>query len=122
VVLFVGAALLAGAFDAGQLWPLVVALAVMGTGLGVQSAPVQTAAVEAAPVAKTGSAAGVFSTSRYLGSVVGATILAIVFASDPKPGDDTAFRSLFIGLAVAALAGIVVNSRIAPRVIARPDH
>ena len=116
IALFIGAMLLAGTFDGDPFWPAIGALAIMGTGLGVQSAAVQTAAVEAAPVAKTGSAAGVYSTSRYMGSVIGATILAIVFASDPKPGDGTTFRYLFIGLAVAALAGIFVNSRIASRV------
>jgi EmrB/QacA subfamily drug resistance transporter len=116
IALFTGAILLAGTFDVDPLWPAIVALAIMGTGLGVQSAAVQTAAVEAAPVAKTGAAAGVYSTSRYMGSVIGATILAIVFASDPKPSDDAIFRYLFMGLAVAALAGIFANSRIAPRV------
>ena len=64
---------------------------------------------------KTGAAAGVYSTSRYLGSVAGATVLAIVFTSDPAPGDTSRFQWLFAGLAIAALAGIVANSRIAPR-------
>lgn len=120
IALFTGAALLAGTFDVERLWPAILALAIMGTGLGVQSAAVQTAAVEAAPVAKVGSAAGVYSTSRYMGSVIGATILAVVFASDPKPGDSATFSYLFMGLAVAALAGIVVNSRIAPRAMQHP--
>lgn len=119
LALCVGAVLLTGMFDAGPLWPLLVALAIMGTGLGLQGAAVQTAAVEAAPMAKTGSAAGVYSTSRYLGSVIGATVLAIVFASDPNPGDQATFRMLFAGLAIAALAGIAVNTRIAPRGLER---
>jgi EmrB/QacA subfamily drug resistance transporter len=113
--LFAGMVMLAATVTGEDLWPLVVTLAVMGVGLGVQGAPVQTAAVEAAPVAKAGSAAGIYSTSRYIGSVVGATILAIVFATDPKPGDSETFQLLFAGLAVAALAGILVNSRIAAR-------
>jgi MFS family permease len=121
IALFAGVTLLAGTFDLTRLWPAIAALAIMGTGLGVQSAAVQTAAVEAAPVAKTGSAAGVYSTSRYMGSVIGATILAIVFATDPQPGDSATFRYLFMGLAVAALAGIFANSRIAPRAFQHPD-
>jgi EmrB/QacA subfamily drug resistance transporter len=113
--LLLGIGMLAGVLDAARLWPIGLALAVMGIGLGVQSAPVQTSAVEAAPMDKTGAAAGVYSTSRYLGSVAGATVLAIVFTADPAPGDTSRFQWLFAGLAIAALAGVVANSRIAPR-------
>lgn len=113
--LLVGIGLLAGVLDAAQLWPIALALAVMGIGLGVQSAPVQTSAVEAAPMDKTGAAAGVYSTSRYLGSVIGATVLALVFTSDPVPGDTSRFQWLFAGLAIAALAGVFANSQIAQR-------
>ncbi|CAN5851129.1 MFS transporter [soil metagenome] len=113
--LFLGVTILAGVVNSNQLWPLVVALAVMGLGLGIQGAPVQTAAVEAVSMTKTGSAAGIFSTSRYLGSVAGATILAIVFASNPGTNDARKFSVLFAGLAVAAFFGILVNTRIAPR-------
>lgn len=119
--LFTGTLLLTGTFDLSRLWPAIVALAIMGTGLGVQSAAVQTAAVEAVPVAKTGTAAGVYSTSRYMGSVIGTTILAIVFANTPDSGDSQTFRYLFMGLAVAALAGVLVNSRIAPRQLHRAE-
>jgi len=107
--------MLAGVLDSAQLWPIALALAVMGIGLGVQSAPVQTSAVEAAPMEKTSAAAGVYSTSRYLGSVIGATVLAIVFTSDPVPGDTGRFQWLFAGLAIAALAGVFANSQIASR-------
>jgi DHA2 family methylenomycin A resistance protein-like MFS transporter len=113
--LLLGIGMLAGVLDAVRLWPIGLALAVMGVGLGVQSAPVQTSAVEAAPMDKTGAAAGVYSTSRYLGSVAGATVLAIVFTADPAPGDTSRFQWLFTGLVIAALAGVVANSRIAPR-------
>jgi EmrB/QacA subfamily drug resistance transporter len=113
--LLLGIGMLAGVLDAAQLWPIALALAVMGIGLGVQSAPVQTSAVEAAPMDKTGAAAGVYSTSRYLGSVIGATVLAVVFTSDPVPGDAGRFQWLFAGLAIAAVAGVFANSQIASR-------
>jgi EmrB/QacA subfamily drug resistance transporter len=113
--LLIGVALMAGVLDMAALWPIALALSVMGIGLGVQSAPVQTAAIEAAPMAKTGSAAGVYSTARYLGSVTGATILALVFSSNPTAGDTSRFQMLFIGLACAAVVGIALNSLIAPR-------
>jgi len=115
VTFFAGMCLLTGAVSSDQLWLIVIALAIVGLGLGIQGAPVQTAAVEAVPMAKTGSAAGMFSTSRYIGSVVGTTILAIVFANNPGPGDSGTFVALFAGLSMATFAAIFVNTRVAPR-------
>ncbi len=115
VGLLVGVALLAGVLNVASLWPIALALAIMGIGLGMQSAPVQTAALEAAPMETAGSAAGVYSTARYMGSVIGATILALVFSSDPASGEASRYQVLFIGLACAALVGVALNSLIAPR-------
>ncbi|HLL49067.1 MAG TPA: hypothetical protein VK356_00240, partial [Thermomicrobiales bacterium] len=74
-----------------------------------------TAAVEAVPMAKTGSAAGIFSTARYLGSVTGSTLLAVVFVQHPAMGQAKPFVALFAGLSIVALLGIVANARIADR-------
>jgi EmrB/QacA subfamily drug resistance transporter len=106
----VGLALLAGTS------PLLVgALAVMGLGLGIAGAPVQAASVESVPAAQAGSASGIYSTSRYVGSVAGTSALALVFASEPDPGDTGRFVALFMVLGVVAIAGIVANSRVAER-------
>ncbi|MCO5222110.1 MAG: MFS transporter [Thermomicrobiales bacterium] len=113
--LAIGTAALTGVLDADHLWPIALALAVMGVGIGLQSAPVQAAAVESAPIQKAGSAAGVHSTARYFGSVVGATVLALAFSTDLALADTSRFHWLFAGLSITALAGIAVNSRIAPR-------
>lgn len=93
----------------------IVALAVMGFGLGVSGAPVQAAAIEAVPGETAGSAAGIFSTSRYVGSVLGSTVLALVFTREVGPGDTRTFALLFGGLSVAALAGVFANARVANR-------
>ncbi|MEA2530706.1 MAG: hypothetical protein QOG89_2350 [Thermomicrobiales bacterium] len=69
----------------------------------------QTAAIEASPPERTGAAAGVYSTSRYLGSVTGAGVLAIILAQRPGSGEDGRFVWLFAGLAAVAVVGIVVN-------------
>ena len=114
-ILFVGALLLTAAGRATGLGALVAALAMMGLGLGMAAAPVQTAAVEAVPMEATGSAAGIFSTARYLGSVTGSTILAVAFVAPPLPGEADRFVLLFAGLSVAALAGIAINVRVAER-------
>jgi EmrB/QacA subfamily drug resistance transporter len=115
VVLSAGTLLLIVGVRAPELTPVVVALAAMGLGLGISSAPVQTAAVESVPHARTGSAAGIFSTSRYLGSVTGSTVLAIVFMQRPEFGQVGQFVGLFIGLSLVALVGIAANARIAER-------
>ncbi len=115
VILLAGTLLLTvGITRPGLTW-VVVSLAAMGLGLGVSGAPVQTAAVESVPQARTGSAAGIFSTSRYLGSVIGSTVLALVFIQHPEPGEVMPFVALFAGLSVVAVTGVVANSRVAER-------
>lgn len=99
------------------LAPVVGALGLMGIGLGIAGAAVQTAAVESVPAERTGSAAGIYSTARYMGSVAGSTALAIVFADSPRAGEATPFVRLFAGLVLVALLGAVANSRIAGRVV-----
>ena len=113
--LLAGTGVLAAVTGGTSLIPVVIALALMGIGIGVSGAPVQTAAVEAAPRERTGSAAGIFSTSRYFGSVAGSSVLAIVFASRPESGDDGRFIALFAGLTAMALIGLLVNTRVAAR-------
>ena len=114
-ILLFGAVMLTAAVNRPGIGFLAAALATMGLGLGMAGAPVQTAAVEAVPMQATGSAAGIFSTARYLGSVTGSTILAVAFVAPPLPGDGDRFVLLFAGLSVVALAGIGVNARVAER-------
>ncbi|MFT4038612.1 MAG: MFS transporter [Thermomicrobiales bacterium] len=115
VVLLVGILALAAAVRQPDLTPIVIALGIMGLGLGIAGAPVQTAAVESVPHAQTGAAAGIFSTSRYLGSVAGSTVLALLFVQHPQPGAAGPFVALFAGLGVAALLGVWANARVAER-------
>jgi EmrB/QacA subfamily drug resistance transporter len=115
VILLVGTVMLTVAVTRPELGLLVAALATMGLGLGMSAAPVQTAAVEAVPARDTGSAAGIYSTARYLGSVTGSTVLAVAFVAPPLPGEAARFVVLFAGLSVAALVGIVANARVAER-------
>jgi MFS family permease len=120
VVILAGTLLLIAGVRSPELTLVIIALAAMGLGLGVSSAPVQTAAVESVPHARTGSAAGIFSTSRYLGSVTGSTVLAIVFVQRPEFGEVGQFVGLFIALSLVALAGVAANARIAARVNPAP--
>lgn len=111
----VGAVLLATSIRGSSAGPVAVALAVMGIGIGLSGAPVQTAAVEAVPVDRTGSAAGIYSTSRYIGSVVGSSVLAVVFLGQASAGQANRFVALFVGLAAVAVLGLLANTKIAAR-------
>lgn len=111
----VGASLLAVGIRGREVAPIAIALGVMGIGIGLAGASVQTAAVESVPIGKTGSAAGIFSTSRYIGSVAGSSILAVVFLQNPNPGEANRFFALFAGLAAVAAIGLLVNTRVAAR-------
>ena len=79
---------------------LIVALVVAGVGLGLSSAGLQTSAVEAVPPEQAGSASGVFSTSRYFGSIVGSSVLAAVLGSGA--GSSGAFGFIFGMVVIAA--------------------
>ena len=75
VVLTVG--LLPPALAAGlSPYALLPCLALMGAGVGLSTAGLQTSAIEALDPSQAGVAAGLFSTSRYIGSFAGSIALA----------------------------------------------
>jgi EmrB/QacA subfamily drug resistance transporter len=86
------------------LWPstlpvgsVVACLVAAGAGLGLASSALQVAAVSAVDVGAAGVASGVFSTSRYAGSIVGTALLA-----GPLAPSAVGFGALFAVLACAA--------------------
>ena len=91
-------------------WPAyLVPLMLVGTGIGLAGAPVQAAAMEAGRADEAGQAAGMFSTMRYLGSILGAAGMAAILGS---AADETAFRGLFALLVLAAGASALASSRL----------
>ena len=88
---------------------LAAALAVLGCGVGMSFGPATTAAIESAPRSLAGSAAGANNMMRYIGSIVGAGVLAGVLntAAGSVPGIDV-FR--ITGGLVAAMAALTVLS------------
>jgi MFS family permease len=85
---------------------LALGLAMLGAGIGFSSGAAQTAAIEAAPRRLAGSAAGANSMMRYLGSILGAGILAGVLNSEAAiPSVDT-FRVILLIVAVMAALAI----------------
>jgi DHA2 family methylenomycin A resistance protein-like MFS transporter len=95
----------------GWGWPkYLLPLTVVGAGVGLSSAPVQAAAVEAAPREATGQASGLFSTMRYLGSILGSAGMAAILSGDPPAVVD--FRLLYAVLVAAALLAWLAASRL----------
>ena len=83
----------------------------IGAGLGVASVPLQLAAIEAVDVSESGLVAGIFSTSRYLGSITGISLFAGALA--PAATGTAGFGPLFAMVAAAA-AGSAALSLLLP--------
>lgn len=92
---------------------LVPSLALVGLGLGLASPGLQTSAVESVDRTQAGSASGLFSTSRYLGSIIGSAVIAGVLDADRAgaEGMGTVFLLAFIAAALATLAGVGLRGR-----------
>jgi EmrB/QacA subfamily drug resistance transporter len=73
----VGIAVL-GSTDLSTPRQVAVPLVLLGVGLGLATPAAQSASMSAAPQDRTGMAAGVGSTMRYLGGLVGVAVLSLV--------------------------------------------
>jgi MFS family permease len=83
---------------------LVICLAVMGASVGLSVPSLQTTAVEAVSRKDAGSAAGLFATGRYAGSIVGTLTLASLLSGRHGAGG---FYGVFGMIAAAALLSAV---------------
>jgi len=92
---------------------LVATLVVFGIGFGIANPGMQTGAIEAAPADRTAAASGVYSTSRYFGSIVGSAILAGLIGTDRTnmSGIDGVFILAFVASAIALVSVIGMASR-----------
>lgn len=90
-----------------SLAPLMAGLTVMGIGLGVAQSGLQGAALEAVDVDQAGSAAGVFSTSRYFGSIVGSSLLAALLQANGA--GEAGFHAILLLVAATACLGTVAT-------------
>ena len=86
-------------------------LALSGVGMGLASAGLQTAAVEAVDATQAGLAAGLYSTCRYIGSFAGSIALARLLDSAAGPGGvQWLFILCFAGALVAVGAALLLPS------------
>lgn len=85
----------------GEDWrKLIVGLILGGVGLGLANGPSQSAAMGSIEKNHSGIASGILSTSRYLGGVVGISILGLLFASPESTASLGQYH-----LAILAFAG-----------------
>jgi MFS family permease len=95
-----------------------IPLVCIGAGLGLSMAPVQATAIETAPSSQAGQASGLFSTMRYLGSILGSSFMAAVLSGATPPV--THFRVLYAVLFLSACGATIAALRL-PRWLDRPD-
>lgn len=108
VLVLAAALLLVVSLRAGvTITQLAVLLVMLGAGVGVGTGAANTAAIESAPRALAGAAAGTSSMMRYVGSIVGAGVLAASLnAGGGLKPDATTFVAL--QLVIAVMAGMAV--------------
>ena len=94
---------------------LLAGLALVGLGIGLATPGLQSSGVEAVESDQAGSAAGLCSTSRYLGSIIGSAIIAgILGASDVDvDGLSLVFLLPFVAAVVAAVVSLGLRGRAA---------
>ncbi|MCZ6875211.1 MAG: MFS transporter [bacterium] len=95
---------------------LVTGLTLVGMGVGLSTPGLRTTAVEVVPRAEAGVASGVYSTSRYLGSILGSVILSALLGAKQHDVDNlaTVFIIVFIAALLAILAGLGLQSQPKP--------
>ena len=94
---------------------LLAGLVLVGLGIGLATPGLQTSGVEAVESDQAGSAAGLCSTSRYLGSIIGSAIIAgILGASDVDvDGLSLVFLLSFVAAVVSAVVSLGLRGRAA---------
>jgi EmrB/QacA subfamily drug resistance transporter len=87
-------------------WPVYLApLVLLGIGSGLSMASMQTTAIETVSLGRAGQAAGLFSTMRYLGSILGSSVMAAVLSGSTPPVDN--FRVLYAALFLSSCGAII---------------
>lgn len=90
---------------------LVLMLMAFGIGLGIAVPNLMTAALESVPESRTGSAAGVLSMSRYVGSIT--TSLAVTaFVTTDAGGSRVLLAMATVSMALAVLVAIWLPTRV----------
>lgn len=120
-ILTSGTLLLGVAGSSVSIPVLIGALMLVGLGIGTGTAALQTTAVEAAPVRDAGMASGVYTTSRYLGSIVGSALLARLAAGAGTLAGASYIGTVFVLVAGAAVLALLMSFGLTDRPAAAAD-
>jgi MFS family permease len=93
-------------------------LILVGVGLGLATSPAQSAAMTAAHRSQAGMAGGALSTSRYLGGVVGISVLGVLLASSGGVASHRAAALWYaVGLVAATGAALLLPAKRRPEAV-----
>ncbi|MEJ2287647.1 MAG: MFS transporter, partial [Deinococcales bacterium] len=121
-LLLAGTLLLATAGSGISIARLVGALMLIGLGIGTGTAALQTTAVESVAARDAGMASGVYTTSRYLGSIVGSALLARLAAGSETLAAPAIIGTVFVMVAGAAALALLAAFGLRDRPASRPDE
>ncbi len=111
-LLTVGMAVLGLLGGSNDLWVLLMGLGIAGVGLGLSQAGLQTAVLEAVRREQSGSASGMFSTSRYIGSIAGSSALPMLYGVADEMNGFMRVLSLVVASAlVSTIASLWIQHR-----------
>ncbi|QYJ02646.1 MFS transporter [Nocardioides panacisoli] len=105
----------------GSPWQLVIATLVISTGVGIGYAAMPTLILDASPPHEAGSAVGVNTLMRSLGTTIASALMATVLTSSTMSlgpvavPTESAFRWCFVISAAAALVGVAIAATIPRR-------
>jgi MFS family permease len=92
-----------------------IPLVLLGAGLGLSSPAAQSASMSGVAPAQSGMAAGVGSTMRYLGAVVGIALLGRLLDLDGSRGQVLAQHRAVLAVFAVTLVGSLVCAAVLPR-------
>src|SRR5580693_690035 len=110
------------AFAHAQAWEIYLSTAIMGIGFGLAFSAMSALVVAAVPPSQTGVASGMNANIRTIGGSIGSAVMASIVTSQLGPsglpeesGYTTGFAVMAAGLALAALAGLLIPAVRGPR-------
>lgn len=99
-------------------WQIVVAMFLLGSGVGLAFSAMAALVTEGVPVTETGVATGLNTVMRTVGAVVGSQVMAAILTSGAVAGTslptEAAFSHAFLLAACAAAVGAVVGLLVTP--------
>jgi MFS family permease len=111
-----GAGMLAVLHD--EPWQIVVAMLLLGSGVGLAFSAMAALVTEGVPVTETGVATGLNTVMRTVGAVIGSQVMAAILTSSALVGTsvptEAAFSHAFLLAALVAGVGAVVGLLVTP--------